>query len=182
MGVPVTVGAAAPSISTEDFKSAFRNHPAGVAVLAATAGDEHAAMTVSSLFSISAEPPLIGFSVSDLSSTAHVFNTAGSVVIHMVDVDSLWLAKLGATSGVTRFEDPTQWDVLDTGERFFPGAPTIVRASVIDRVRAGQSMLCVARADELVKGDYADGAIEPSPIVYHNRKWHRLNGASALVD
>lgn len=178
----MTVDAAAPSISTEDFKSAFRNYPAGVAVLTAAAGDEHAAMTVSSLFSISAEPPLMGFSVSDLSSTARIFNAANSVVIHMVDADSLWLAKLGATSGITRFEDPTQWDVLDTGERFFPGAPTIVRASVIDRVRAGQSILCVAQADELIRSDSADGAVEPSPIVYHNRKWHRLNGASALLD
>ncbi|MGP3972374.1 flavin reductase family protein [Streptomyces sp. 6N223] len=170
------------SISTEDFKSTFRNHPAGVAVLTAVAGDEHAAMTVSSLFSISADPPLIGFSVSDASSTARVFNAADTVIIHMVDTDSLWLAKLGATSGVTRFEDSTQWDVLGSGERYFPGAPTIVRAAVVDRVRAGGSTLCVAHAVELVKSEADDDAMEPTPIVYHNRRWHRLNGSSALAD
>lgn len=103
----MTIDAVTQSISSEDFKSAFRNHPAGVAVLTALAGEDHAAMTVSSLFSISAEPPLIGFSVSDMSSAAGVFNAASTIVIHMVDANSLWLAKLGATSGARRFEDPT---------------------------------------------------------------------------
>jgi flavin reductase (DIM6/NTAB) family NADH-FMN oxidoreductase RutF len=182
MGVPVTTDALTLSISSDDFKSAFRNHPAGVAVLTAVAGEEHAAITVSSLFSISAEPPLIGFSVSDLSSTARVFSSASTVIIHMVDASSLWLAKLGATSGVTRFEDPTQWDVLDSGERYFPGAPSIVRASIVDRVRAGGSTLCVAHAVEVIKRGSMGDSSEPAPIVYHNRRWHRLNGSSALVD
>ncbi|GAB7007365.1 flavin reductase family protein [Nocardioides sp. AN3] len=178
----MTIDAVTQSISSEDFKSAFRNHPAGVAVLTALAGEDHAAMTVSSLFSISAEPPLIGFSVSDMSSAAGVFNAASTIVIHMVDANSLWLAKLGATSGARRFEDPTQWDVLESGERYFPAAPTIVRASVVDRVRAGGSTLCVARVTELIKGESLADYAEPAPIVYHNRRWYRLNGSTALAD
>lgn len=176
----MTTDAAPLSISADDFKSAFRNHPAGVAVLTATDGNDHAAMTVSSLFSISAEPPLIGFSVSDMTSAARVFNSAETVIIHMVDADSVWLAKLGATSGITRFEDTSQWDVLDSGERIFPAAPTIVRAAVLDRIRAGGSTLCVVKAVELLKSETIDDSAVP--IVYHNRQWHRLNGSSALAE
>jgi len=178
----MTIEAMTPSISIDEFKSAFRNHPAGVAVLTAAVGDEHAAMTVSSLFSISAQPPLMGFSVSDLASSARVFNQADSVIIHMVDADSLWLAKLGATSGATRFEDRSQWKVLQTGERYFTAAPTVVRAMVVDRVRAGESTLCVAQAVELVKSDAPADQSEHAPVVYHNRTWHRLGDSSAVAD
>ena len=172
--------AATSSLSVDDFKAAFRNHPAGVAVLTATDGTDHAAMTVSSLFSISAEPPLIGFSVSGMASAARVFNSAETVIIHMVDANSLWLAKLGATSGITRFEDRSQWNVLDSGERIFPAAPIIVRGTVLERIRAGGSTLCVVNAVDLLKGEPIDDSA--APIVYHNRQWHRLNGSSALAE
>lgn len=175
----MTIDAATLSISSEDFRSAFRNHPAGVAVLTANVGDEHAAMTVSSLFSISAEPPLMGFSVSDATSTAQVFNNAETVIIHMVDANSLWLAKLGATSGISRFGDPDQWEVLESGLRYFPAAPTIVAASVVDRVRAGGATVCVVQALELIKSETTED--DRAPIVYHNRQWHRLNGSSTLT-
>lgn len=175
----MTSDTATLSISSEDFRSAFRNHPAGVAVLTANVGDQHAAMTVSSLFSISADPPLIGFSVSDTTSTAPVFNNADTVIIHMVDADSLWLAKLGATSGISRFGDPDKWEVLETGQRYFPGAPTIVAASVVDRVRAGGATVCVVQALELIKSETMQD--DRAPIVYHNRQWHRLNGSSTLT-
>ena len=177
----VNTEATNPGISTDEFKTAFRNYPAGVAVLTAVADGEHVAMTVSSLFSISATPPLVGFSVSDMSSTAGVFNRAESVIIHMVDADSLWLAKLGAMSGAARFANAEQWSVLSTGERYFPAAPIVVRAAVVDRLRAGGSTLCVAEAMDLVKYRAVDELADLSPVVYHDRTWHRLDVNSALA-
>ncbi len=177
----VTTEAPNSGISTDQFKTAFRNYPAGVAVLTAVADGEHVAMTVSSLFSISATPALVGFSVSDMSSAAEVFNRAESVIIHMVDADSLWLAKLGATSSAARFANAEQWSVLSTGERYFPAAPIVVRAAVVDRLRAGGSTLCVAEAIDLVNDGAVDEPAALSPVVYHDRTWHRLGADSALA-
>jgi len=53
-----------PHPMTEHFREAFRRHPAGVAVITADPGDRPVAMTVSSLISVSAAPPIVAFSLS----------------------------------------------------------------------------------------------------------------------
>lgn len=52
------------AVSADDFKFAFRHHPAGVAVVTADAGDGPVAMTVSSLSSVAIAPPTLVFSAS----------------------------------------------------------------------------------------------------------------------
>lgn len=69
-------------LSAEDFKAAFRNHPAGVAVITADPGDGPVALTATSVFSVSATPPLLVFSVSELSSAAPAIARSTSVVVH----------------------------------------------------------------------------------------------------
>lgn len=163
------------TVSPEAFISACRQHPAGVAFLTASVGGVHAAMTVSSLSSVSVDPPLLVYSVSDRSSSAAVFNEAQTVVIHMLDSESLWLAKLGATSGIDRFANTAKWAVLPSGEPYFPGPRSVIRARVAERVRVGASTVCIAEALELI-GPLAD---EPArPLVYHDRTWHCLNTSS----
>ncbi|MEV4686133.1 flavin reductase family protein [Microbacterium sp. LWH3-1.2] len=170
----------AQAVSADQFKSAFRNHPAGVAVVSASAGGVNAALTVSSLSSLSAEPPLLVFSVSDISSSTPVVLAAETVVVHMLDAGCAWLAKLGAERGADRFRDAEQWDVLPGGEPFFVGAPVIVRARMVDRVRAGSSTLCIVEAVEIVdRGEAESDAARP--LVYHNRTWHELSPASTLA-
>ncbi|WP_341996639.1 flavin reductase family protein [Microbacterium sp. LWH7-1.2] len=167
------------AVSADQFKSAFRNHPAGVAIVTATDNGRHVAMTVSSLSSLSAEPPLIVFSVSDMSSSTPVVLSADSLVVQMLDAECAWLAKLGAERGADRFGDPTTWSTLSGGEPYFVDAPVVIRARVIERVRAGSSTLCVVEAVEIVEKPAASAA---RPLVYHNRTWHELSDESALRD
>lgn len=44
-------------LSADDFKSAFRNHPAGVSVVTADPGDGPVGLTATSVISVSANPP-----------------------------------------------------------------------------------------------------------------------------
>lgn len=57
-------------VSTDDFKAAMRALPAGIAAITTMDADGPAALIVSSLTSISAEPPMIGFFVNEASSMA----------------------------------------------------------------------------------------------------------------
>lgn len=179
-----TVTETALGVTPEQFKAAFRKHPAGVAVITATDGNgNHAAMTVSSLASLSAAPPLMVFSVSDMSSSAEIFNKVNTVVVHLLDSSSLWLAQLGATSGVERFADESTWDLLPTGEPYFLGAHAAIRCVVLERLRAGTSTLCVVEALEVLKDEDASAAAdETSPLVYHNRTWHQLGDHSTIKE
>lgn len=171
----------AESVSADTFKAAFRLHPAGVAVVTADPGDSPVAMTVSSLSSVSTEPPMLVFSASAISSSTPALLRAETVVIHMLGSDQLWLAKLGATSGVDRFEDTSSWTRHPTGEPVFPSVYAWLRGRVVQRIDAGNSIIFVVHIIEASVPE-ADQQVDDtsSPLVYHARTWHHLGNHSAL--
>lgn len=169
------------SVPSETFKTAFRLHPAGVAVVTADPGDGPVAMTVSSLASISTEPPMLVFSASTLSSSTPAFERSETVVVHMVGSDQLWLAKLGATSGVDRFADTSTWTRLPTGEPVFPAVYAWLRGRVAHRIESGNSILYVVHIIEASVPETDQHVDDPSsPLVYHARAWHRLGDHSVV--
>jgi len=164
-------------LSSEEFKAAFRNHPGGVAVITADAGDGPVGLTVTSVFSVSADPPLLVFSISGQSSSAPTIQRAETVVVHLLGADQLGVAKLFATSGADRFADRSSWDRLITGEPYLPGASTWIRGRIVNRMEAGGSTVVAVHA---LQSDV--GAADAAPLVYHNRSWHRIGGHSRIAD
>ena len=168
------------SLSADEFKALFRGHPGGVAVITADAGDGPVALTATSVASVSAEPPLLIFSVSALSSSTAVLAKAETVVVHLLDAHDLDLARLGATSGVDRFDGSQPWSRLVTGEPVYHDVRAWVRCAVIERMDAGGSTVFAAHAlQSQLERDVAPG--EPGDaLVYHNRTWHRLGEHSRI--
>lgn len=183
MHTPITIRSAdlVDAVPADTFKQAFRLHPAGVAVVTADPGDTPVAMTVSSLTSVSTEPPILVFSISALSSSSEAFARAETVVVHMVGSDQLWLAKLGATSGIDRFEDTSTWTRLPTGEPVFPAVYAWLRGHIVQRIEAGNSIVCFVHIVEMSVAK-PDQQVDDtsSPLVYHARTWHRLGAHSAM--
>ncbi len=138
----------ASSLSAAEFKAVFRGHPGGVAVITADAGDGPVALTATSVASVSAEPPLLIFSVSALSSASDVLSRAETVVVHLLDAHDLEIAQLGATSGVDRFAETHRWSRLVTGEPAYNDVRAWVRCAVIGRMDAGGSTVIAAHAQQ----------------------------------
>jgi flavin reductase (DIM6/NTAB) family NADH-FMN oxidoreductase RutF len=158
-------------INADQFKAAFRLHPAGVALITADHGGTPLALTASSVAAVSADPPLVMFSVSAAGSSIHALRLTHVVVIHLLSGENLDLALLGATGGTDRFGDKTRWRRLPTGEPVFDEAKTWMRAHILRRISAGGSEVFVATVIESqvsADGD-ADGG-----LVYWNRTWHRI--------
>jgi flavin reductase (DIM6/NTAB) family NADH-FMN oxidoreductase RutF len=170
-------------LDADQFKAAFRNHAAGVAVITADAGDGPVALTATSVFSVSIDPPLLVFSISDLSSSTPTIRRADTVVVHLLGAGQLDLARLASTSGINRFEDTSIWSRLTTGEPVFPAAHAWIRGKVVSRMEAGSSTVIAVHALQ-AKTPEADSASadasETRPLVYHNRTWHALDENSKL--
>lgn len=168
------------SLSADDFKAIFRGHPGGVAVITAEGPNGPVSLTATSVSSVSADPPLLVFSVSALSSATPAILAAETVVVHLLDSDDIHLAKLGSTSGIDRFADRESWSRLVTGEPVYHGVRAWVRCTIIERMNAGGSTVIAAHA--LQSGLNRD--VEPghhgNALVYHNRTWHRLGDDSRL--
>lgn len=168
---------------TDDFKAAFRNHPGGVAVLTADSGDGPVGLTATSVSSVSANPPMLMFSVSDHSSSGPAVKKASTVVVHLLGEQHVELAKTFATSGIDRFANETTWSRLETGEPYLLAATTWLRGKVVNLVPAGESTIVVIEILDVrlptEEEDNGDGEAH-RPLVYHNRAWHSLSDSSTL--
>ncbi len=172
MTSPLTGG-----LTADEFKMAFRHHPAGVAVITADIGNGPVGLTASSVFSVSADPAVLVFSLSADASAAPTILNADAVVVHMLLADQLDLAKLCATSGVDRFADTSLWDRLPTGEPYFKNVQARIRGRIINKMPIGNSTVVAVHALEAYIPDEEPAS---NPLVYHNRSWHHLGEHSKL--
>lgn len=168
------------SLSPDEFKALFRGHPGGVAVITADAGDGPVALTATSVASVSAEPPLLIFSISALSSASDVLSRAETVVAHLLDANDIEVAELGAAHGIDRFAQTHRWSRLVTGEPVYSDVRAWVRCAVIDRMDAGTSTVIAAHAlQSHIERDVQPGGTGDA-LVYHNRSWHQLGAHSRI--
>ena len=159
------------------FREAFRCHPAGVAVITADPGDRQVAMTVSSLISVSAEPPTVAFSLSSRSGSTAAVLAAPGIVIHLLRYDDLTLAQLGATPGADRFGPRVAWERMPTGEPRYSDVATWFRARIQGSLPVECATLVVAELLEGAAG-HAPDAPEQESLIYLERRWHRLREAA----
>lgn len=163
-------------LEADAFKAAFRNHPAGVAVITADPGTGPVGLTATSVFSVSADPALLVFSLSAISSSTPGIVASDTVVVHLLDSSQQAIAQRFATSGIDRFADASSWNRLPTGEPYLTGASVWIRGRIVDRMHAGGSTVVAVHALEA----HVDEAEHAAPLVYHNRTWHQLSEHSKL--
>lgn len=154
---------------SDAFRHAFRRHPAGVAILATEGRAGPVALTISSLISVSAAPPLVAFSLSARSQSAAEFLAAGTLVIHFPRHAEQDLARLCATAGSDRFAPGIAWERLPTGEPRYRDVETWFRARIRDRLPV--------EGATLVTAELLEGRVEPeaaAALVYLDQGWHGL--------
>lgn len=169
---PETGAVSTGSGMTEAFLAAFRHHPSGVAIITADAGEGPVALTVSSLISINAAPPMVAFSLSASSSSARAVERATSVVVHFVRRADMQLARLCATSGKERFGPDVPWARLESGEPYYPQVELWFRAEMRGRLETPGACLVTAELTSVSPGAHATRQAEA--LVYSNRAWHGL--------
>ncbi|WP_367404776.1 flavin reductase family protein [Kocuria marina] len=160
---------------TEGFKSAFGQHPAGIAIITVAGPEGPVGLTASSVSSISADPPILGFSLQAKRGSGAVVATADSFVVHFLDSDNVELARSFAISGAPRFGDDMEWTTLSTGEPRLLGVRRVLRAIPLARIKAGSALVFNAAVVEVL-GEEGSG----SPLVYHQRQFHGLSNSSVL--
>ncbi|PPB48284.1 flavin oxidoreductase [Arthrobacter pityocampae] len=173
----MTIPTGHPIATAELFKDAFRTHPAGIAVITAQSVDGPVGLTASSVSSVSAEPPVLAFSVSTASSSAAALIAADTLVVHLLGADQVGIAQLFATRGADRFGGAVDWRPLPTGEPLLVEAPWALRCRILHRLPVGGSMILAAEVEAIEQGD---GGAAGAPLVYHNRSYHRLSDRSLL--
>jgi flavin reductase (DIM6/NTAB) family NADH-FMN oxidoreductase RutF len=155
------------SIDKQLFRQVFRRHAAGVAVVTTDAGRGPAGVTVTSLASLSADPPLLSFSVSLTASIWPHLRDADTAVVHLLDAGHAEIARTFATSGIDRFAAPTRWYRLPTGEPVLEAAAWL-RVAIEHRHPAGGAHLIIGRIEQVGLAEHG------APLLYHDGSYHAL--------
>ncbi|MFD5463742.1 flavin reductase family protein [Kitasatospora sp. NPDC127059] len=153
--------------SGELFRSAFRRHAAGVAVITAC-GERPVGLTATSLTSVAADPPMVSFGISTGSSGWPVFADAEHVGVHILGEHQRELAATFARSGIDRFAAPTRWAPGPRGIPILDDVPAWLVCRVVVRVPAGDHRVLLA---EVIAGDAGGPG---RPLLYHQGRFNVL--------
>ncbi|UOQ61484.1 flavin reductase family protein [Leucobacter rhizosphaerae] len=157
-----------PTSVGDGLKTAFRTHPAGVAIITASTPDGPVGLTASSVASVAVDPAAIVFSVTRATGSAGAILGADTFVVHLIDDDHSELALSFATSGAERFTEGQGWSQLETGEPHLASARAALRCRALQTVAVGSSTVVIAEVLEVLPGP------QGRPVVYLDRRFHAL--------
>jgi flavin reductase (DIM6/NTAB) family NADH-FMN oxidoreductase RutF len=158
-----------------DLRRVFRQHPAGVAVVTADDGGRPVGMTVTSLASVTAEPPRISFNIAHTASAWPTLARAELMAVHLLRLDQSRLAATFARPGADRFAPPTRWRRGSDGVPLLHGCLAWMTVAGVERFPVGDHSILVATVLECEAGDG-----EGDPLLYHERTYRSV-GSPVLV-
>lgn len=101
--MPSCVSTLGREISLDEFRALFRRHPGAVCVLTLHTPDGPRGFTATSVISVSAEPPMLAFSVIKGSSSYEAIQARPHMAVHFLEHDQAHLAQRFATPNIDRF-------------------------------------------------------------------------------
>ena len=153
----------------EALKRAFRDHPAGVALITAQTAEGPVGLTASSVSSVGIDPPALSFSVTRATGSAGGILSAPTYVVHLLADRHGEIARSFAVSGAERFTPEQGWAALSGGEPYLPASRVALRCRTLHSLEVGSSVVVIAEVLDAVFGP-ASG-----PMVYHDREFKLLH-------
>ena len=158
-----------PAIDPSTFRTVLGHFPTGVAVIAAEDDDGKVGLAVSSFFSASLDPPLVGFCAGDQSSSWPRIRATERFCVNVLAADQEDVCRVFAGKGEDKFAG------LGYDAAPFSGAPRIhdVLAWIdceLDAVhRAGDHDVVIGRVHDLAVAD------EGHPLVFFRGGYSHLS-------
>ena len=152
----------------DEQRALFRRWPAGVSIVIAEVDGVRHGRTISSLVSLSLEPPLVGISVAQSASIHELLRTADTWAVSVLAGGQEELAQRFARSGVPPL---VLWDGVATREddpRLIAGAAGWLKARTVETILTGDHTFFVGEVQSVEEGE------APTTLVYAYRTYHAL--------
>jgi flavin reductase (DIM6/NTAB) family NADH-FMN oxidoreductase RutF len=138
----------APDISSDDFRGAMRHLTGGVSVITAGQAKDITGMTVTSVSSLSADPPTLIVSINRDSSSWPLVKRLGFFGVNILAADQLDVAERftgkGGLKGADRFAG-AQWTTRISGVPLLVGALAAIDCKVEDIVERHSHAIVIGR-------------------------------------
>ena len=155
-------------VSVAAFKAAMRALPAGICAVTTGHGDSRVGMIVSSLTSVSAEPPMIGFFAHQASSFSAPLLLSGGFVANVLGEKhgDVMAQFLNASQGPARFTKGTWRDGLNQ-RPVLADALASMECDIVWTQPLGTHHLIVGKVRQ-------SACSEATPVVHFNAATHRI--------
>lgn len=155
-------------VSVADFKAAMRALPAGICAVTTGQGNDVAGMIVSSLTSVSAEPPMVGFFTHQASSFTEPLMRSGGFVANVLGEKHAEVMAhfLSASQGLSRFSKG-DWSEGVNHRPVLTDALASLECDVVWTQALGTHQLIVGKVRQTACSD-------ATPMVYFNAATHRI--------
>ena len=135
-------------VSADDFRNAMRRLTSGVSVITAGRGKDISGMTVTSVSSLSVEPPALIVGVNRASSSWPLIRRHGFFGVNILNADQLDIAERftgkDGLKGAARFAG-AQWITLVSGVPLLAGALAAIDCEVEDIVERHSHAIVIGR-------------------------------------
>lgn len=158
-----------PAVDPVAFRHVLGHVPTAVTVITAMLPDGPVGLAIGAFFSVSLEPPLVGFCASRSSRSWAGIATAGGFCVNVLAADQELLSRSFATSGADKFAG-VAWTHGDRGAPRLDGVVAWIDCDIEAIHAAGDHDLCVGRVRAL------DVVRDDGPLVFHRGGYGRLRG------
>jgi flavin reductase (DIM6/NTAB) family NADH-FMN oxidoreductase RutF len=141
-----------PVVTTDDFRGAMRHLAGGVSVITAGRGKDVSGMTVTSVSSLSVEPPALIVSINRASSSWPLVKRYGFFGVNILTSDQVEIAERftgkGGLKGADRFAG-AEWTTRASGVPLLTGALAAIDCEVEDIVERHSHAILIGRVLDL---------------------------------
>lgn len=148
----------------DQLKAGFRRHAAGVALVVGETSTGPVGATVSSLASVSVDPPMLSFSLARTSSVGPRLVGCDELAVFVLAATQADLAAAYADREAERFTPEQGW-VRERDDLVLPDALVTLRGRPAHVVPAGGSWLVLLEVERVELGAPA------APLVHHDRAY-----------
>lgn len=139
----------APAIAPGLFRQVLGHFPTGVTVVTAIDGDTPVGLAVGSFFSVSLDPPLVGFCPDKQSSSWEVIRRSGRFCVNILADDQEGLSRQFATKGADKFLGVGWTPTADGGSPHLADVLAWIDCRIEAVHDAGDHELCIGRVAAL---------------------------------
>ena len=155
------------AIDQATYRQVLGHFPTGVTVIAGRDGDDPVGLAVGSFFSLSLDPPLVGFCVGNASSSWARMEPSGSFCVNVLRSDQEDVSRRFATSDADKFAG-LGWTEAASGSPRLEGVLAWIDCELHEVHDGGDHRIVVGRVRELAVGH------EGTPLVFFRGGYHDL--------
>ncbi len=164
---------------TDQFKAGFRRYPTGVAVVAASTETGPVGATVSSVASVSANPPMLSFSVSRSGRSGPALTGSDRLAVHVLTESQADVAAAFADRTAPRFTLAQGWTLPHGEPPILDDAAASFYGRVARVIPAGEAWLVLLEVDAVGLGESDESG---DPLLHHDRNYWSLGPSVSTLD